>query len=680
MPKLKAEFQKPKLTLCNTNYVPLGILTNKTQLSAHNIVLSSSVNETPILSFDMPIGGLIDINSTELLVKHKFDYFVIKEVSLSDTDIPRISVRAEHTACELKGIMVGYFEELIGETPENMWKTVVDSTTIPNTINNKYIFETNIVNTFRYLEGEEEKSVFEHLITIAQRFDACILFSTDANGKIHINLLYGDINRGKFVRKGKDLKQLNITFNTESLFTKMTPFGGEVDGMEVNVIDSVGKSYITNYDYYLAKGMTQAEIDASPLCNQECIYRNADILDESELLRVAREELAKISVPTINGSVDAIDLNVLEGNLYLSPTLCEKILVIDKDINYNMTCKITAIEFTYENPLESKITVSNVVQYSSKIKDLIHNSERMASVITNGKNGKPNLNASKVVGLIDGHIAQLKYSMEDSITDITDAVVLFENRIEGSPMFGALAIGSRGILISKQLDLVTNQWVWTTAMDANGLSTQVVNAIEINGSQIKGDVISSYDGTTWINLNDGSFNFKNKVKFENNAFTIDLSSVDDKLEDFRGEYEDYKKEVDQEIGDISEELEELKNNIDDVVGDGIITKSELVVIQDSIKQLDKEKNELIARYNQIYSDSYLGSSTKSELKIACDQYMLAHTNLVTAIENMVKDWKATEDEKTQFNSHSTIYNTRLGEFAVALDKALKNITEKNYLA
>ena len=71
MSKLKIEFQKPKLTLCNTNYIPLGILTNKTNASARNITLTSKVNETPSLSFDIPLGGLIDNNSTELLVKHK---------------------------------------------------------------------------------------------------------------------------------------------------------------------------------------------------------------------------------------------------------------------------------------------------------------------------------------------------------------------------------------------------------------------------------------------------------------------------------------------------------------------------------------------------------------------------------------------------------------------------------
>ena len=439
MPKLKAEFRKPKLTLYNTNYVALGVLTNRTHLSAHNIVLNTMVNETPNITFDIPAGGLINSNSTELLIKHKNDFFVIKEISVSDSETTSISVSAEHIACELKGILVGYFEEMIGETPQNMWNTIMDNSTMSDVIRSRYVFETNIVNTYRYLGYDDEKSVFEYLVSIAQQFDACLLFETDADGKIHINLLYGDINRNRFIRKGKDLKQLDLKFNTESLFTKLTPFGAtDDDGVEVNIMDvNNGKSYLTDFSYYLAKGMTQEQIDENPLCNQECIYRNDEIFDENELLRLAKEELKRVSAPVVEGSINAIDLHVFEGGLYLSPILCEKIIVVDKDIEYSLSCKITSISLNYDNPLESQIGISNVIKYSSTLKDLVTSSEIIDKVTTNNKNGKPSLDASKVKGIIDGHVAQLKYSMENNITDVTSAVILFENRIVGDDMFGA---------------------------------------------------------------------------------------------------------------------------------------------------------------------------------------------------------------------------------------------------
>ena len=676
MPKLKAEFRKPKLTLYNTNYVALGVLTNRTHLSAHNIVLNEQVNETPSLTFDFPMGGMLDGDSLELLIKYKNEYFVIKEISMSDSDTAIMNVRAEHVACELKGIMVGYFEDLIGETPETMWSTVIENSSMTEVLNDKYIFETNITNTFRWLGSEEEKSVFEYLLTMAQQFDSCLLFSTDTYGKIHIELLHGDINRNKFIRKGKDLKQLNLTFNTESLFTKLTPFGGtDDDGIEVNIMNvNDGKSYITNYDYYLAKGMTQAEIDANPLCNQECVYRNEEVFGEDELLRLAQEELRRLSEPVVEGSISAIDLNVFEGGSYLSPILCEKVVVIDKDLKYSISCKITSIGLNFENPLESQIGISNVISYSSNLKDLIRNSEIVDRVITNGDNGRPNLNASKVKGIIDGHIAQLKYSMEDNITDVTDAVVLFENRIEGSSMYGALAIGSRGILISTQIDRVTNQWIWSTAIDAKGLSTQIVNAIEINGSQIRGDKISSYDEKNWINLDDGTFNFANRMFYDGQKFTIHLGDGTD-LDEWKQQYEDDKALMDTELQDIKDSLGNLDDIIGDTFSDGIITEVERIRIEDSLIDLEKEKEDINNRYALVINDVGLTDGEEDALKSAYTSFNAKYTQLVQVINNVISDDKATESEKTNYQSKLREYNETIPPLTVAFDNALKKIAE-----
>ena len=679
MPKLKAEFRKPKLTLYNTNYVALGVLTNRTHLSAHNIVLNTMVNETPNITFDIPAGGLINSNSTELLIKHKNDFFVIKEISVSDSETTSISVSAEHIACELKGILVGYFEDMIGETPQNMWNTIMDNSTMSDAIKNRYVFETNIVNTYRYLGYDDEKSVFEYLVSIAQQFDACLLFETDANGKIHINLLYGDINRNRFIRKGKDLKQLDLTFNTESLFTKLTPFGAtDDDGVEVNIMDvNNGKSYLTDFSYYLAKGMTQKQIDENPLCNQECIYRNDEILDENELLRLAKEELKRVSTPVVEGSISAIDLHVFEGGLYLSPILCEKIIVVDKDIEYSLSCKITSISLNYDNPLESQIGISNVIKYSSTLKDLVTSSEIVDKVTTNNKNGKPSLDASKVKGIIDGHITQLKYSMENNITDVTSAVILFENRIVGDDMFGALALGSRGLLISQELDKVTNQWVWSTALDSKGLSTQIVNAIEINGSQIKGNIISSYDDTTWINLDNGTFNFKNKIKYIDGKFSIAMKSDGTTTEEFLEEYEKDKEDIQKDIDEVYEAMNTLKDTIDDVINDGVITESELATISNAIIQLNKEKDDMVARYNNIKDNDYLSDETLIKLSEAFNNYIDIHNVLVSFINTVVADRVITEVEKGFYEDHSSDYSDKLSKLSVEIDNALSDILENS---
>ena len=415
----------------------------------------------------------------------------------------------------------------------------------------------------------------------------------------------------------------------------MTPFGATGDdGIELTIMDvNNGKSYITNYDYYLAKGMTIEEIQNNPLCNQECIYRNTDIIDAEELLRLGREELDRLSKPIVSGTIETIDLNVFEGGLYLSPILCEKIIVIDKDINYSISCKITEIEFTYDNPLESKIGISNVIRYSTALKDLIQNSEAISEILTNGLNGRPNLNASKVKGLIDGHIAQLKYSMENSVSDVTDAVILFECRTLGDAMFGALAIGSRGILISTELDEATNQWVWTTAIDAHGLSTQFINAIEIRGSQIKGDKISSYDNSTWIDLETGEFNLKDKVKFVGGNFSISLG--DKSIED------EIRNQIDAVIDDsiydkINESMGDLKDEVYNDLADNILTDSEIEQLQLLLFQLESDKNDIISQVESISSYTELsGTKELTDMNTKKEAYLVDYNALVKAVNDLI---------------------------------------------
>lgn len=575
MANLKIEFQKPKLTLYNTNYTPLGTLTNKTHMSAHNVTLTSRVNETPYLSFDIQLGGLIDNNSTELLVKHKNDYFVIKNISMTSGDTNSATVKAEHIACELKGIMVSHFEDLTDVSPRNMWETIRTNCSMSKTIENRYIFETNIVDTYRCLSGEGEKSVYEHLLNIAEQFESCLLFSTDDDGIIHIKLLYGDINRGKFIRKGKDLKQLNLNFSTDSLFTKIIPFGATNDDGEELTIKGVnnGKPYITNYDYYLAKGMTGEEILNNPLCNQEYIYRNTDITDARDLLRLGKEELDKLSKPTLDGTIETIDLNVLEGSLYLSPILCEKIIVVDKDINYSISCKITEIEFMYDNPLESKIGISNVVRYGSTLRNLVRNSEVIGQVLTSGSNGKPNLNTSR----------------------------------------------------------------------------------------IKSGTISSYDSSTWINLDNGDFNFKDKIKSVNNEFIIDLNDIglsDAFVTQYQKDKEDINNRIEganREINSINGQLENIVHLTENTVTSVIETinnyKSGTILIPDGEYVVDNItfdglKNIVIKGNNNTIIKNPKDSRVFGLIFKNCDN---------VTFENLIFDGNNTITELTQYGNNMIVY-------------------------
>ena len=240
-----------------------------------------------------------------------------------------------------------------------------------------------------------------------------------------------------------------------------------------------------------------------------------------------------------------------------------------------------------------------------------------------------------------------------------------------------LAIGSRGILISREIDPVTNQFVWTTALDSHGLSTQIVNAIEINGSQIRGNIISSYDDTTWINLDNGTFNFKDKIKYVDGKFSIVMKSDGTTTEEFLGEYEKNKEDVQKDIDEVYEAMNTLKDTIDDVINDGIITESELATISNAIIQLNKEKDDMVARYNNIKDDNYLSDEISIKLNEAFNNYTDIHNVLVSFINTIVADRKVTEIEKGFYEDHSSDYSDKLSKLSVEIDNALSDILENS---
>ena len=74
----------------------------------------------------------------------------------------------------------------------------------------------------------------------------------------------------------------------------------------------------------------------------------------------------------------------------------------------------------------------------------------------------------------------------------------------------------------------------------------------IVASLIKGGMLQSNDGSTWINMDNGTFNFKDKVKFENNKLTINLN-------DGKTVEQSISNAVDGAYGHINEQILEVKS-------------------------------------------------------------------------------------------------------------------------
>ena len=114
--------------------------------------------------------------------------------------------------------------------------------------------------------------------------------------------------------------------------------------------------------------------------------------------------------------------------------------------------------------------------------------------IASSMNQDGTLMAERVTGILNGINTQIKVQ-STAAQKVESRVLLFEDLDPNSALYGALAIGTQGIQISRKRTADGRDWDWTTAITANGI---VANAI-ITG------LIADKTGKTYWNLDTGEF-------------------------------------------------------------------------------------------------------------------------------------------------------------------------------
>lgn len=100
--------------------------------------------------------------------------------------------------------------------------------------------------------------------------------------------------------------------------------------------------------------------------------------------------------------------------------------------------------------------------------------------------------AEKIKGFINGAMTSLR--AQYNVAKKQDVMaILFENLDESSEMYGALAIGTQGLVISKRRTADGKDWDWTTAITAAGMIADTIVA----------GLLSDQTGRNYWNLNTG---------------------------------------------------------------------------------------------------------------------------------------------------------------------------------
>lgn len=371
----------------------------------------------------------------------------------------------------------------------------------------KYSAESNITRTSTaYFERRNMMDALngEDSPTFIQRWGGEILYD---NYKVIVNERVGG-DYGAEVRYRKNMDGIQCEISMENVVTRIVPvayngytIGGNSGYVDSANIDKYAKVYTKEIRFEDVKMEEDAQEDDEE--NGVIICRNQTEMDRALIQRCNEQYEAGIDLPEVSIKVSVIDLENTEEYKDFSDLV--KISLGDTAKCYNTKLDITTearcIGMVWDCIRDTVDSVTLGDYQTNFIKQMTSTIERIASVFRN--NGT--LMADKISGVLDAMQTQLK-CQQSVAKRMTVRAVLFEDLDENSPLYGAMAMGTQGLEISKTRTADGRGWDWTTAITASG----------IIASTIVAGILSDKTGRNWWNLETGDIQMSGR--FQQYAF------------------------------------------------------------------------------------------------------------------------------------------------------------------
>lgn len=337
-------------------------------------------------------------------------------------------------------------------------------------------------------------------------------------------------DKGVVFRRGKNYTGIEEDVNQDKLVTRIIPIA--FDGITLPEI-YVDSPKINNYYNIFPQEIKFEEIkykDSPNNSNKE----GFDTLEEvyAELRKQASEYFTNNKCDELKGVYNIKVVDVSSTEEYKELSIFEKtwigdtVTIIDEKLNLNIKARVTKRKFDVIKGIRSETEVTNIT------------SRRHSLSLESLQNQINNIQTPEVPD-IDLIIQQAKKEAEEFIRNgLTDSyVVLKENEIlimdtnNVDTAVKVLRMNKHGIAGST----TGYNGSFNLAMTIDGqivadrISTGVLNA-----SLIKAGTLMSANGKSWLNMENGTFNFSDKIKFDGNEFNVSFSDVQELNETFEG--------------------------------------------------------------------------------------------------------------------------------------------------
>lgn len=275
------------------------------------------------------------------------------------------------------------------------------------------------------------------------------------------------------IRMFKSIKTIEEQKDPTGIVNRLKPLGAKINGTDERLtIASVnnGAEYLDNLEAQAEYGIVQ-DVQIWDDVNDPTILMTKGTVALSEATKIKKQyKIDALELALIDKDPDTLDVGDTYRTVNPVMGLDEDLRIIEKTIDIH---KPELSQYTFGDKIE---TMSGKQASVNKIAAFVQ------SIMT----GTGNIDSS----FLEGYLSLLKVqmgAMADTAEKQQVHAILFEDRVPGSPSFGATAIGTQGIMIAYQLD-GNNNWIWRTFGTGKGFFADLIIAGKLLGGAVEFDL------------------------------------------------------------------------------------------------------------------------------------------------------------------------------------------------
>lgn len=471
----------------NTDYEKNGDMTLLPETATVHVILNDAWEAT--LKHPIDLEGRWKYIVEDAVVKmpsfNGEQLFRIKKKEKSDSGI----------SCDLEPIFYDAVGDCFLVDVRPIGKNGQEALNLMTAPNKKYTGRSNITkaatayyqykNLMEAINGDNENA-------FVNRWGGEILFD---NYTVIINERVGG-DHGVELRYGKNIKKNGLTeeVDTSGVVTRIYPKA--YNGYTMSGNGYVDSPLIKDYPTIKTAVVAFDDVKVTEDAQEDDAENGVTICDTQKEMNAALKKRCKElfeegwDKPAVTIEADMILLQNTE--LYEDYKILETVSLGDTVHCWHSRLGITTdariIELKYDSV--KKKAVSVVIgdfryEYLNEVDSAVNR-------ISNTIRSDGSVIAEKIAGFLNGAMTSLR-AQYDAAKKQDILAILFENLDEESPLYGAMAMGTQGLMISKTRTSDGRSWDWTTALTANGLIAGIIVA----------GILSDQTGKSWWNLDTG---------------------------------------------------------------------------------------------------------------------------------------------------------------------------------